>query len=70
MAALTSIPTVADYLDDASERLDALTPRLAVRRHEDVDTVAAVRELHRVLAQHNAALRLLAQQHGEGGEQR
>jgi hypothetical protein len=61
MAALTSIPTVADYLDDATDRLDRLTR---------VEMTPAEYALWRVLAQHNAALRLLAQQHGEGGEQR
>ncbi len=56
MAALTDLPTVADFLDDATARLDRLTPRLALCRHEDVDTVAAVRELHRIAALLAAAL--------------
>lgn len=59
----TLIPTAEDFLDDASARLDRLTPKLSpLVRHEDVDTVAACRELHRILAQHNAALRILAEQ--------
>lgn len=52
------LPTVADFLDDATARLDRLTPRLAPCRHEDVDTVAAVRDLHRITALLAAALRM------------
>lgn len=57
-APAADLPTVADFLDDATARLDRLTPRLALCRHEDVDTVAAVRELHRIAAQLAAALRM------------
>lgn len=60
MADLLAPPTAAEFLDDAAARLDRLTRTLSSCRWEDVDTVAAVRELHRILAQHNAALRLIA----------
>lgn len=60
-APTTDLPTVGDFLTDATARLDGLTARLAVRRHEDIGTVAAVRELTRIVAQLAAAVRALAE---------
>lgn len=63
-APTTDLPTVGDFLTDAQTRLDALTARLAVRRWEDIDPVAAVRELTRIVAQLAAAIRT----HTEGDQ--
>lgn len=55
----TDLPTVQEFLGTAAARLETVTALLAPRRWEDVDPVAAVRELTRVVAQLTAALRIL-----------
>lgn len=61
MAAATETltPTVEELLDDATTRLDRLLPHLRP------GTVAW--ELHRIAAQHNAALRAIAERAADGG---
>lgn len=54
-------PTVADFLADASDRLESTACLLSARRWEDVDPVAAVRELSRAVAALNGAVRVLAE---------
>lgn len=54
-------PTVADFLADATDRLESTARLLSARRWEDIDPVAALRELHRAVAALNAAVRHLAQ---------
>ena len=54
------VPTVADFLADASDRLESTARLLSARRWEDVDPVAAVRELSRAVAALNGAVRVLA----------
>lgn len=53
----TALPTVADFLADATDRLETVALLLSAPRWEDIDPVAAVRELHRAVAALNAALR-------------
>lgn len=60
-APATDLPTAAEFLADATARLDRLTTTLAVRRWEDADPVTAVRELTRIVAQLAAALRILTE---------
>lgn len=43
---------------------------LSARRWEDIDPVAALRELHRAVAALNAALRTLSRPDDAGGETR
>lgn len=59
-APATALPTVADFLDDATGRLDAIARMLSPCRWEDIDPVAAVGELSRATAALTAALRLLS----------
>lgn len=59
-APTTALPTVADFLGDATGRLDTATRLLAPRRWEDTDPVAVARELSRVLAAVVGAVRVLA----------
>lgn len=54
-------PSVADFLADASGRLESTALLLSARRREDVDPVAAVRELSRAVAALNGAVRVLAE---------
>lgn len=54
------IPTVADFLADATGRLDRVATLLSPRRWEDVDPVAVARELARATAALAAAVQLLA----------
>lgn len=60
-APTADLPTAAEFLADATARLDRLTTTLAVRRWEDADPVTAVRELTRIVAQLAAALRILTE---------
>lgn len=55
------VPSVADFLADASDRLESTARLLSARRWEDIDPVAAVRELHRAVAALNGAVRVLAE---------
>lgn len=57
----TGLPTAADFLADASDRLESTARLLSARRWEDVDAVAAVRELSRAVAALNGAVRVLAE---------
>lgn len=57
----TGLPTVADFLADASDRLESTARLLSARRWEDIDPVAAVRELSRAVAALNGAVRVLAE---------
>ena len=54
-------PSVADFLADASDRLESTARLLSARRWEDIDPVAAVRELSRAVAALNGAVRVLAE---------
>lgn len=60
-APTADLPTAAEFLADATARLDRLTTTLAVRRWEDADPVTAVRELTRIVAQLAGALRILTE---------
>lgn len=57
----TDLPTVADFLADASDRLESTALLLSARRWEDIDPVAAVRELSRAVAALNGAVRVLTE---------
>lgn len=53
-------PSVADFLADASDRLESTARLLSARRWEDIDPVAALRELHRAVSALGSAVRELA----------
>lgn len=64
------VPSVADFLADASDRLESTALLLSARRWEQIDPVAALRELHRAVAALHSAVRELAGPHDtETGEQ-